>query len=470
MITEALVEFGLRHGTFPGESLAYRSYELLGENPIGIALARLAARGVRGWSVDRMRAAGRRAADLLEGQVASYARGLLAEHRDAGHVLVLATTTPHDLVKPLAERLGFDEVLATRYAWRDGAYTGALDGGFVWGMGKLAAVRTWADRSGADLAETFAYSDSIFDFPLLSAVGHPTATNPDPALHALALVRRWPIMHLQSPPGVVTVGGAEAFDVAKHFVRPELFPYVRFDIAGLENLPDTGSFLLVSNHRSYFDVAAIALVVARRGRRTRFLGKKELFDAPVVGQVARALGGIAVEREGAAGGALAAGERVLRAGEGLVVLPQGTIPRGRAFFDPVLKGKTGAARLAARTGAPVIPLGLWNTEAVWPRSSKVPNVANVLSPPKVRVRVGPAVEGLRLGAGDAAADTEAIMAAIARLLPDEARLAHEPTESELVRTYPAGKVGEERALGADPVAERGPATSGRDDPSAAAGD
>ncbi len=456
-INDALVEYGLRSGTFFGESFLYRSYELFGENICGIALARAAAVGVRGWSVDRMLAAGRRAADLLAPQVGAYVASLLAEHRRAGHVLVLATTTPDALIRPLARRLGFDEVIGTRYAWKDGAYSGALEGGFVWGPGKLAAVRRWARDEQVELRESFAYSDSVFDLPLLSAVGHPVATNPDPALHAFALLRRWPVLHLDSPPGVVTVLGAEAFDFAKHAIRPEMFPYARFDIEGVDQIPDAGPFLLVSNHRSYFDVAAIALVVARKGRRTRFLAKKELFDAPVVGQIARALGGIAVERRGAAADAMAGAERVLAAGEGLVILPQGTIPRGRAFFDPVLRGKTGAARLAARTGAPVVPLAVWNTETVWPRSSRLPHLTRVLSPPTVRVRVGTPVEGLGLRRGDARRDTETIMAAISALLPDEARLARDPTEEELRRTYPGGRAGEEDILGVEPASGPSPA-------------
>ena len=80
---------------------------------------------MRGWSVDRMQAAGRRVAELLAPQVGSYVPSLLADHRRAGHVLVLATTTPDVLIRPLARQLGFDEVIGTRYAWRDGAYTGA---------------------------------------------------------------------------------------------------------------------------------------------------------------------------------------------------------------------------------------------------------------------------------------------------------------------------------------------------------
>lgn len=454
IINSALTELGLRGSPIPGESLLYKAYDVLGENPLGMALARAAALGVRGWSVDRMRAAGRVAADRLMPHVAGYARGLLAEHRRAGRILVLATTTPYDLVAPLAERLGIDEIVATRYAWSDGAYTGKLNGGFVWGFGKLSAIRKWAAEHDVDLAASFAYSDSVHDLPLLSAVGHPHAVNPDMGLHAAALLRRWPILHLDAPPGVPTIAGLEAFDIAKYFVRAEFFPYAHFDVAGTELIPDDGPFILVSNHRSYFDVAALSVLVAKKGRPVRFLGKQELFDAPVVGQIARALGGIPVERTGNAADSLVAAERVIAAGEGLAILPQGTIPRGRAFFDPHLRGKTGAARLAARTLAPVIPVALYNTEAVWPRSSTLPNVSNVLNPPTVIVRVGPAVEDLALGPSDAVSDTEKIMAAIARLLPPEAFEVREPSEEELARTYPKGKVGEERVVGVSASAER----------------
>ena len=461
LINEALAELGLRSTRLPGEILLYRAYELFGENLLGMALARAAALAVRGWSVDRLRAAGRAASELLVEHVAAYAPALLEEHARDGDLLVLATTTPEDLVRPLADRLGIDEVIATRYAWVDGVYTGRLDGGFVWGPGKLRAVRRWAEHRDVNLAESFAYSDSAYDLPLLSAVGHPRAVNPDAALHGLALLSGWPVMHLDVPPGVPTVGGFELFDLGRLVLRPELFPYARFDIAGVENIPEAGPFILVSNHRSYFDVAALALVVERKGRPTRFLGKKEIFDAPIVGQIARALGGIPVERDGNGAVALGPAERVLRAGEGLVLLPQGTIPRGRAFFDPVLRGKTGAARLAAVTRAPVIPVGLWNTEAVWPRSETIPRLTKVLRPPTVRVRVGPPVPRLRRRPSDAVADTRRIMEAVAALLPDEARLRREPSEEELRRTYPKGKMAEERAVGVGPASATTPSRRSR---------
>jgi putative phosphoserine phosphatase/1-acylglycerol-3-phosphate O-acyltransferase len=184
-------------------------------------------------------------------------------------------------------------------------------------------------------------------------------------------------------------------------------------------------------------VVAYALAIFEAGRNPRGLAKKELFDAPLIGTLMRTSGAIRVDRQKAGRAAFEKAEDALRRGEVLMITPQGTIPRGEAFFDPKLKGKSGAARLAAATRAPVIPLAVWGTEEVWPRSSRVPNVINVLHPPTVRVRVGPPVTGLT--GSDFGADTERIMGAIMALLPAEARLRRIPTAEELARTRPPGR-------------------------------
>ena len=120
--------------------------------------------------------------------------------------------------------------------------------------------------------------------------------------------------------------------------------------------------------------------------------------------------------------------------------PQGTIPRGQAFFDPALKGRWGAARLHQLTQAPIIPIGVWGSEKVWPRSSRLPNVLNLTDPPTVRIRVGPPVAGLK--GKSLNADTERIMKAIVKQLPAEARQRRTPTPEELMPTYPPGHDGE----------------------------
>ena len=107
--------------------------------------------------------------------------------------------------------------------------------------------------------------------------------------------------------------------------------------------------------------------------------------------------------------------------------PEGTIPRGPAFFDPVLKGRWGAARLAQATHAPVIPVGLWGTEKVWPRNQRLPRF-DLGEPAPIRVRIGEPVE-LKHRSLDA--DTKRIMAALVDQLPDEARVQRTPTEDEL---------------------------------------
>jgi putative phosphoserine phosphatase/1-acylglycerol-3-phosphate O-acyltransferase len=88
------------------------------------------------------------------------------------------------------------------------------------------------------------------------------------------------------------------------------------------------------------------------------------------------------------------------------------------------------------TRAPVIPIGIWGTEHVWPRSARLPNITNIGNPPVVRTRVGQAVE---LAYDDPKADTERIIDAIVELLPPEAHQPYEPTPEEIKWATPAGK-------------------------------
>jgi putative phosphoserine phosphatase/1-acylglycerol-3-phosphate O-acyltransferase len=213
-------------------------------------------------------------------------------------------------------------------------------------------------------------------------------------------------------------------------------PYCRFDIAGLDHIPASGPVILAANHRSYFDPMALGFALARLGRPVRFLAKQELFAAPVVGQLARSFGAIPVERGSGSSRPLDAAARALAGGEVVVILPQGTIPRGEAFFAPDLVGRSGVIRLARATGAPIIPVGLWGTEAVWPRSAKLPNVWNVWNPPLVRVHVGAPVDQ---HPGSVTKELQRVLAAISALLPPLAERSTVPTAAQLARTYPSGK-------------------------------
>jgi putative phosphoserine phosphatase / 1-acylglycerol-3-phosphate O-acyltransferase len=457
-----LARLGVKTPHIPGQDLLFKLFDIMGESYLVMQLARQAASRSKGLDRAMVQASAEVAADTLMERVQPYAPALFEEHRAAGDLLVLATTSPYDLVAPFARRLGFDAVVATRYAEVEGIYTGELNGLFVWGPGKLAAIRMWAEQNDVSLETSSAYSDSVFDSPMLSAVGNPVAVNPDYRLRALAALRRWPVRNLDAPAGVPSVSGIEPFDVIRTLTRTEFFPGIKFRIEGVENVPRTGAVIIASNHRSYFDPLAIGLAIAKAGRNGRFMGKKEVFDAPIVGQFAKAMGAIRVDRGTGSDAPLKEAAKALDGGEVVVILPEGTIPRGEAFFDPILKGKKGTARLAAMTGASIVPLGVWGTEKVWPRSSKVPSLLRFNDPHEVILRFGPPVRlASSVQSSDEktiAADTEAIMVAIMDLLPAESRIVREVTAEELAKTTPDGKVPPVRSTTS---LVKGPPTSAR---------
>lgn len=114
-------------------------------------------------------------------------------HLDAGQQVWLVTATPVELATVIAQRLGLTGALGTVAQVRNGVYTGHLDGPPLHGLAKAEAIRAIADREGLDLAECSAYSDSSNDIPMLSAVGHPVAVNPDSVLREHARENGWTI-------------------------------------------------------------------------------------------------------------------------------------------------------------------------------------------------------------------------------------------------------------------------------------
>jgi putative phosphoserine phosphatase/1-acylglycerol-3-phosphate O-acyltransferase len=443
VFSDAMRAAGLVTRNIPGEKMLYQLFNTVGETLPSMALARQAVTFAKGRSRAAVQQAADGVADRLVDMVQPFAESVFAMHRDEGRPIVLATTTPYDLVKPFADRLGLDDVVATRYGVDDDddTYSGSLTGPFVWSTGKLAAVRDWADEHGVDLAASYAYSDSVYDTPLLAAVGHPVVVNPDARMVLMAAARRWPTIDLDVAPGVkkASLVGMELQKLALAFSRPSMVPYADIRITGTKKIPSTGPVILVANHRSYFDPMVIAMVVAKTGRTVRSLGKKEVFDVPVVGSLAAAMGGIRVDRGTGSDEPLRLAAEALAAGEMVAIMPEGTIPRGPAFFEPELKGRWGAARLAQLTEATVVPIGLWGTEQVWPRSSRVPKLFNVADAPTVTATVGDPVE---LKGKSLDKDTKRIMKAIAGVLPPESQIRREPTPADLAATYPPGYRGE----------------------------
>jgi len=130
---------------------------------------------------------------LLE-KVRPEAKTLIEMHRKAGRHTYIVSASPIEVVDPLARALGMTGGIGTRSAVVDGIYTGELDGPFVYGEGKSVAIKALAAEKGYELDRCYSYSDSASDLPMLEAVGHPVAVNPDSALEAVARRRAWPIV------------------------------------------------------------------------------------------------------------------------------------------------------------------------------------------------------------------------------------------------------------------------------------
>jgi HAD superfamily hydrolase (TIGR01490 family) len=122
------------------------------------------------------------------------ARGLIDLHTDAGRDTYIVSASPIEIVGRFAEEMDMTGALGTVAEIRNGVYTGELAQPFCYGEGKAHALRRIADEMGYSLEASYAYTDSAGDMPMLDAVGHPVAVNPDKALETVAYHRGWPIV------------------------------------------------------------------------------------------------------------------------------------------------------------------------------------------------------------------------------------------------------------------------------------
>jgi 1-acyl-sn-glycerol-3-phosphate acyltransferase len=154
-------------------------------------------------------------------------------------------------------------------------------------------------------------------------------------------------------------------------VKPWLVLLSRRTWTGMEHVPQTGGAILVANHISHADPLVVAHYVYDAGRWPQFLIKMSVFKVPVVGWVLRQVGQIPVERGSVdAVKALDAAVAAVKAGAVVIFYPEGTTTREPDLWP--MRGKTGAARLATLTGAPVIPLVTWGAERIFdPRTAKL---------------------------------------------------------------------------------------------------
>ena len=202
---DAWVEYLIGHGVIERAGLQQRN-DIIGERYrrgevglleftefylstfVGHTLAQLAT-----WRADYLQR-------CIVPAIPASARALVATHRDRGDLCVLTTATNRFLSEPIGREFGFTHVIATEPQMRDGGFTGKVDGIPNMRECKIERLDAWLAGRGcslADFRQSWFYSDSRNDIPLLSKVTHPVAVNPDTVLAALAAEKCWPVIEIR---------------------------------------------------------------------------------------------------------------------------------------------------------------------------------------------------------------------------------------------------------------------------------
>lgn len=161
---------------------------------------------VTGWDVDTVkRIVSETLDDIVDPMVYEEAVDLIAHHKEEGRDVIIISSSGTEVVEPIGERLGVDRAIGTQIAIDDeGRYTGEIVF-YAYGQGKADAMAALAEENGYDLADCYAYSDSMTDLPMLDIVGHPVAVNPDAPLRKVAVERGWPILDFARPVAMPTM-------------------------------------------------------------------------------------------------------------------------------------------------------------------------------------------------------------------------------------------------------------------------
>jgi putative phosphoserine phosphatase/1-acylglycerol-3-phosphate O-acyltransferase len=291
--------------------------------------------------------------------------------------------------------------MCTRLVVEDGVFTGEVVKPTCWQEGKLHYASLLAEREGFDLAQSYFYSDSADDLPLLEAVGKPRPLNPGSRLAGIARNRGWPIRRFTSrgrpdaeaiartalayasmlPSVLVGMGVGFANRSQREGANVAIsawaelataFAGIELDVKGEEHLWSQRPAVFVFNHQSGVD----ALLVAKLLRKD-FAGiaKQEIRSVPVLGQAFEFAGTVFIDRGDTqkAIDAMAPAVEALKQGRSIAIAPEGTrsrTPRLGPF-------KKGAFHLALQAGVPIVPIVFKNTLDVLPRGAIVMRPANV---------------------------------------------------------------------------------------------
>jgi putative phosphoserine phosphatase/1-acylglycerol-3-phosphate O-acyltransferase len=337
----------------------------------------------------------------LAKQIYPESRALVEAHHQAGHTVAIISSATRYQVYPFARDLGIDHVMTTELEVEDGIFTGEVVHPTCYGEGKAVAAREVAEREGVDLAESYFYTDSHEDLPLLEVVGRPRPLNPNRQLAQIAKERHWPVRRFSSRgrPGLgdlvrtgltyasvgpalgagviaglvngsyreaLNVSGAVWSDLATSLAGIDL------RVEGEENAWSSRPAVFIFNHQSALD-AMLMLKIVRRDMTG--VGKMEIRKDPVLGPIFAAAGVVFIDRSNTASAieALEPAVRALKQGRSIAIAPEGTrspTPRLGAF-------EKGAFQMAMQAGVPVVPVVFRNVLDAFPKDARIVRPATI---------------------------------------------------------------------------------------------
>lgn len=342
----------------------------------------------------------------LARQIYPEARALIEAHQEAGHTVAIISSATKYQILPFARELGIDQVMYTDLEVKEGVFTGQLAGPTCYGEGKADAARRIADREGVDLGESYFYTDSHEDLPLLEAVGRPRPLNPNRQLAQIAKERRWPVRRFRSRGrpsfgdllrtglSYASVGPALGAGVAAGLVNGSyrellnvsgaVWSDLATSLAGIdlrvegeENAWAQRPAVFIFNHQSALD-PILMLKIVRRDMTG--VGKAELKEDPLMGPLFTAAGVVFVDRvsvasEGpdAARRALEPAVRALKHGRSIAIAPEGT----RSLTPRLGRFKKGAFHLAMQAGVPIVPVVFRNVLDAFPKDARIVRPATI---------------------------------------------------------------------------------------------
>ena len=338
----------------------------------------------------------------LARQIYPEARALVEAHLEKGHTVAIISSATRYQIDSAATDLGIEKVLCTQLVVENGEFTGAVVKPTCWGQGKVTAAETLVQDCQVNLEESFFYTDSHEDVALLERVGKPQPLNPNDKLTTISERRGWPVRRFASrgQPRVtdylrsiaatwsIVPTFAAALPIwaltgsvreAQNFAYSVFGDYaaalvgLRLNVKGEHNLWAKRPAVFVFNHQSKADVIITAKLLRRD---IAGVGKKELKQYPLIGQLLEFAGVVFIDRQNSAS-AIEAMTPLVDAmrfeGKSVVIAPEGT----RTISPRLGPFKKGAFHLAMQAGVPVVPIVIHNAIDVAPKGEFVFRSATV---------------------------------------------------------------------------------------------